>query len=309
MKCVDRWGNEIINNDTQNRILAFLYSKLPGRLLLKPLIQPWISGLAGAVMDSYVSKAFIPIFIKACKINIREYEERKYISFNDFFTRRVKAGRRIIDKNPNHLIAPCDGKLTVYQIDKDSRFTVKNTLYSLQSLLRSRKLAKHYQDGTLLVFRLSVDDYHRYCYIDNGRKTKNYRINGVFHTVNPLANDVYPIYKENTREFSLLYSENFGKVLVMEVGALLVGRIVNYHKEAYVRRGEEKGRFEFGGSTIIVCLEKGRAVIDEDIVKNSENGIETRVRMGERIGIISKSLPGAAAVAASMMHYTRGSSS
>lgn len=143
MKCVDRWGNEIINNDTQNRILAFLYSKLPGRLLLKPLIQPWISGLAGAVMDSYVSKAFIPIFIKACKINIREYEERKYISFNDFFTRRVKAGRRIIDKNPNHLIAPCDGKLTVYQIDKDSRFTVKNTLYSLQSLLRSRKLAKH----------------------------------------------------------------------------------------------------------------------------------------------------------------------
>lgn len=284
MRCMDRRGNEIRQNDTQNRILDFLYSKPLGRLLLRPLIQPWVSRLAGIVLDSSVSRAFIPLFIKACKIDIKEYGERRYLSYNDFFTRRVKEGRRIIDTKPSHLIAPCDGKLTVYHIDKDSRFTIKNTSYTLQSLLRSRKLAQYYQGGTLLLFRLSVDDYHRYCYIDNGKKTKNYRIKGVFHTVNPLANDIYPVYKENTREFSVLHSENFGKVLVMEVGALLVGRIVNYHEEAYVIRGEEKGRFEFGGSTIIVCLEKGRAVIDKDIVKNSENGIETKVRMGERIG-------------------------
>lgn len=284
MRCMDRRGNEIRQNDTQGKILDFLYNKQLGRLLLRPLIQPWLSRLAGAVLDSSFSRAFIPLFVKACKINMKEYEERRYFSYNDFFTRRVKAGRRIIDKRPSHLITPCDGKLTVYHIDKDSHFTIKNTTYTLQSLLRSRKLAKYYQGGTLLLYRLSVDDYHRYCYIDNGKKTKNYRIKGVFHTVNPLANDIYPVYKENTREFSVLYSENFGKVLVMEVGALLVGRIVNYHEEAYVRRGEEKGRFEFGGSTIIVCLEKGRAVIDADIIRNSENGIETKVRMGERIG-------------------------
>lgn len=284
MRCMDRRGNEIRQNNTQDKILDFLYNKQVGRLMLKPLIQPWLSRLAGAVLDSSFSRAFIPLFIKAYKINMNEYEERRYSSFNDFFTRRVKAGRRIIDTKPNHLIAPCDGKLTVYHIDKNSHFNIKNTPYTLQSLLRSRKLAKYYQGGTLLVFRLSVDDYHRYCYIDNGKKTKNYRIKGVFHTVNPLANDIYPVYKENTREFSVLHSENFGKVLVMEVGALLVGRIVNYHEEAYVRRGKEKGRFEFGGSTIIVCLEKGRAVIDADIIRNSENGIETKVRMGERIG-------------------------
>ena len=93
-----------------------------------------------------------------------------------------------------------------------------------------------------------------------------------------------PIYKENTREYSVLYSENFGKILIMEVGAMLVGRIVNYHEEAVVERGEEKGRFEFGGSTILVCLEKGRAVIDKDISENSFNGIETMVKMGEKIG-------------------------
>jgi len=74
----------------------------------------------------------------------------------------------------------------------------------------------------------------------------------------------------------------------MEVGALLVGRIINYHEKAYVKRGQEKGRFEFGGSTIIVCLEKDRAVIDNDIMQNSLNGIETLVKMGEKIGIATK---------------------
>ena len=72
---------------------------------------------------------------------------------------------------------------------------------------------------------------------------------------------------------------------MMEVGALLVGRIVNYHERKEVKRGEEKGRFEFGGSTVILCLEKNRAVIDEDILLNSSRGIETIVKMGEKIGV------------------------
>ena len=287
MKCADRKGNEIRQNDAQNKILSFLYNTQPGRILLKPLIQPCVSMLAGAFMDSSISRVFIPLFIKACNINMQDYEERKYSSYNDFFTRRVKAGKRVIDKEPKHLIAPCDGKLTVYTLDKDLQFTIKDTRYTLQSLLKSRKLADYYKDGSLLVFRLTVDDYHRYCYIDDGIKTKNYRIKGVFHTVNPLAGEQFPVYKENTREFCMLNSENFGRLMIMEVGALLVGKIVNYHEEACVRRGEEKGRFEFGGSTIVVCLEKNRVIIDEDIMRNSAGGIETVVRMGEKIGIVA----------------------
>lgn len=154
----------------------------------------------------------------------------------------------------------------------------------MESLLRSKKLAKRYEDGILLLFRLTVDDYHRYCYIDNGTKTRNWHIPGVFHTINPLASKVFPIYKENTREFSILKSENYGNILIMEVGALLVGKIVNYHEEMKVKRGDEKGRFEFGGSTIIVCLEKGKAKIDTDIINNSLKDIETMVKMGEKIG-------------------------
>lgn len=285
MKCMDRTGKEIKQNDTQDKILQVLYKNRLGRILLKLLIQPWVSNISGLVLNSSCSRILIPLFIKKYKINMKEYENRTYSSYNDFFTRKIKEGKRVFDKEPSHLISPCDGKLSVYNINKDSVFFIKNTSYTLKSLLKNKKLADYYEEGILLLFRLSVDDYHRYCYIDNGRKTKNYRIRGVFHTVNPLANDVVPVYKENTREYSILHSENFGKVLFMEVGAMMVGKIVNYHGKASVMRGEEKGRFEFGGSTIIICLEKGRVAIDEDILCNSLKGIETLVKMGEKIGI------------------------
>ena len=106
----------------------------------------------------------------------------------------------------------------------------------------------------------------------------------MLHTVNPIANDRYPIYKENAREYSVLHSENFGDILMMEVGALLVGRIVNHHQRARVTRGEEKGYFQFGGSTVVLLLEAGTAKIDDDILENSRANIETVVRMGEKIG-------------------------
>lgn len=285
MECIDRNGNRVIQNDLQSKILNYLYKNIFGKIMLKLLIKPWVSDISGVLLNSPCSRFLIPLFIKKNNIDMSEYENRTYFSFNDFFTRKIKKGTRKIDYNPDHLIAPCDGKLSVYNINKDSKFIIKNTEYNLRSLLRSKKLADYYENGTMLIFRLTVDDYHRYCYIDSGKKTKNYRIKGVYHTVNPIANDVTAVYKENTREFSVLYSENFGKILIMEVGALLVGKIVNYHEEAYVNRGEEKGRFEFGGSTIIVCIENGRVAIDQDIWQNSLNGIETVVKMGEKIGV------------------------
>ncbi len=287
MRCVDRSGNAIKQNNMQNNILKFLYKNKLGRKLLKLLIKPWVSNVSGVILNSSCSRILIPLFIKKYNINMEEYEDCTYSSYNDFFTRKIKEGQRIIDQQPNHLIAPCDGKLSVYHINQDSHFIIKNTPYTLKKLLKNKKLADYYENGTLLLYRLSVDDYHRYCYIDNGKKSKNYRIKGVYHTVNPLANQVVPVYKENTREYSILHSESFGRILIMEVGAMLVGKIVNYHEEANVKRGEEKGRFKFGGSTIIVCLEKGRIDIDKDILYNSLNGIETLVKMGEKVGNIT----------------------
>ena len=182
------------------------------------------------------------------------------------------------------LIAPCDGRLSVYPIREDGWFHVKNTPYNAASLLKSQLLMDKFDGGYLWLFRLCVDDYHRYVYPVTGRKSKNIHIPGIFHTVNPVANDVYPIYKENTREYCLIQTEDYGTVLMMEVGALLVGKIENRTLEsARVIRGEEKGNFAFGGSTIIVMTQKGQAVPAQRFLQNTLCGEETRVRLGELV--------------------------
>ena len=106
----------------------------------------------------------------------------------------------------------------------------------------------------------------------------------VFHTVNPIANDYYPIYKQNARSYSLLHTDHFDDVVYMEVGAMMVGKICNHQINEFVR-GQEKGYFEFGGSTIVVLFKKDVVKIDEDIIQNSSYHHETRVLMGEKIGV------------------------
>lgn len=280
----NRNGQMFDRQNGQDKLLSRLYGSAAGRMLLRPLVSPVVSRAAGWFLSTRASKVLIGPFIRSNGIDMSQYEPAEYRSYNEFFSRRIRPGMRPVDPHPRHLIAPCDSKLTVLDITGDSVFTLKHTPYTVQSLLRSEELAEKYQGGKALIFRLTVDDYHRYCYAMDGRKESNIRIPGVLHTVNPIANDVYPIYKENAREYSLLHTVCFGDVLMMEVGALLVGRIVNHHQEAEVRRGEEKGYFQFGGSTVILLLEKDTAVIDGDIEENSAANIETIVRMGEKIG-------------------------
>ncbi len=271
-------------NGIQDRMLGFLYKTKPGRVLLRWLIVPGVSKAAGYFMDSSFSTLFIKPFIKYNKINMDEYEEREYKNFNDFFTRKVKEGSRSFSEEKTDLCSPCDAKLSIYDITEDAVFYVKGTHYNIESLTKSKKLAQYYKGGTLCIFRLCVDDYHRYAYIDAGKQKRNYKIPGVLHTVNPIACGEFPVYKENSREFSVLYSKNFGHVLTMEVGAMMVGRIKNYKGETYALRGQEKGRFEYGGSTVILAFAKGEAIIDEEIINNSKYGFETLVKMGEVIG-------------------------
>lgn len=281
----DRNGNLVPGDDGQDRFLEWMYGTRPGRLLVKLMIRPGVSRAAGWLLDRRVSALAVRPFIRKNHICMDDFEQRRFRSFNDFFTRRVLPGKRPVDDAPAHLIAPCDSKLTVYDIRPDSRFRVKGTEYTLEGLLQSKELAETFLGGTLLLFRLTVGDYHRYTYIDSGFVTGSTRIPGVFHTVNPSAASRCPIYRENTREYSLLESLRFGTVLQMEVGAAMVGRIVNAPGSRNVRRGEEKGRFEFGGSTVIVLLQKGRAILDADLLRNTAQDAETVVRLGERIGI------------------------
>lgn len=284
MKYCDRTGKRWEDSSRQDRLLAWVYSHKASRAVMKCMTTPWISKMGGYMLGSSFSKLLIAPFVKSNHIDLSLYESRRYTSYNDFFTRQIKKECRPVSMESAELISPCDGKLSVYPINEDSVFHIKHSAYTIESLTRSRKIASKYKGGWCVLIRLTVDDYHRYCYVDDGLKTKNYRIPGCFYTVNPAAVEAVPVYKENSREFTMIHSRNFGDIIQMEVGALLVGKIVNHHEEAMVVRGHEKGYFEFGGSTVILLLDGKRVHIAEDLCKNTADGYETKVSMGEVIG-------------------------
>lgn len=266
-------------------MLDKLYHTLPGRMLLKPLTSPFFSRIGGFLLNTGISACMVAPFVRKYKICMKDYQKEDYASFNAFFRREILPGKRPIAEGEKVLISPCDGKLSCYPVTENSRFVVKHSVYTLESLLKNRGLAEHYHGGLLLVFRLTVDDYHHFCYVADGKKTENVRIAGVLHTVRPIATETVPVYAENERQYSLLKTQNFGVVMMMEVGAMLVGKIVNHHGATEVRRGQEKGYFEFGGSTVILCFQRGILRLDDRIWADSIAGIETPVHMGERIGI------------------------
>ena len=286
MDYIDLQGKKVSNITNQDKLLSFLYTNIFGRMLLKPLIQPQVSKLAGRYLSSAHSKWLISKFIERNEINMDIYEECDYSSFNDFFTRKIKPDSRPVPEDLDVLISPCDCLATVYPIQENTTFSIKNTEYTLRSLLRSPRLAKRFRSGYAYILRLTVEDYHRYLYSVSGKQSKNYHIDGTFHTVNPIANDYLPIYKENTREYTVIHSKEFGDVLQMEVGALLVGKISNHKQSTVVTRGEEKGFFEYGGSTIVVLNQKGRVTPRSDILTNSKNGYETKVLQAHPLGIL-----------------------
>lgn len=269
----------------QERILSALYDHAAGRLLLKILTAPWVSKAGGWLLSTRISRLAVGPFARRSGIDLGEYLGAPYHSFNEFFSRRIRPELRPIPENPELFISPCDSRLTALPITPDSRFTLKGTEYTLASLLRNEELAERFSGGWCLIFRLCVDDYHRYCYVADGEKEDNTFLPGVLHTVNPIACGHYPIYKENAREYAVLHTEYWGDILMMEVGALMVGKIVNHHGAARVARGQEKGFFQFGGSTVVVLLKENTLRIDRDILENSEAGIETVVRYGEKIGV------------------------
>lgn len=273
---------EISYND--DPAINFLYHTLPGRILLRVLTKPAISRFLGMLLDRRFSTLFVQTFIKNNKICLDEYKDVKYSSFNDFFTREVRDGFRPISPDTFEVIAPCDSKLTAYPVTEDRVFRIKNSVYDVSSLLGDEKLADEFIDGMCLIFRLTPEDYHRYCYIDDGEIISSKKMKGVLHTVRPIALQGYNIYAQNAREYAVLQTRNFGKVIQMEVGALFIGRIVNHAASGTFKRGEEKGRFEFGGSTIVLLFQKDTIKVDEAILQNTRDNRETVVKMGNKIG-------------------------
>lgn len=276
----DRLGNEWYIKESN--VVRFFYGNIIGRLIVRIFSIPLFSKIMGLFLDSKLSKFKIKSFIKKNNIDMSLYKEKDYKSFNDFFTREIKN----IDysKNKDDFISPCSSKLSVYDINEDGLYKIKNSYYRIKDLVNNNFIYKEFIGGKLLIFRLEATDYHRYIYIDNGSKEKNVFVPGILNTVRPIVLKHFNIYKQNSREYTIMHTDNFDDVIQIEVGAIMVGKINNKHEEYTFKKGEEKGMFEFGGSTIVLMIKKDIVDLDNDIIKNSSDGFETKVSVGESIG-------------------------
>ena len=278
MQIVNRVTKEIID-PKEKGIIRFMYEKKGGRALLKVLSSRVVANIVRGYMKSVFSIPYKRMIIKKNNINLDIYEDRKYLCYNTFFIRRRK--KIEFDSDKNSFISPAESKLLVLKLNENTKLDIKGSSYTLEEILKD-DIYKEYINGYALIFRLEETDYHRYIYIDNGTRSKYNHIKGILHTVQPIAYKKYKIFHENTREWTILHTENFDDVIHMEVGAMNIGRIEN-NPETKFHKGDEKGHFEFGGSTIILFVKHGIIEIDKDILDNSKKFMETKVNVGEKV--------------------------
>lgn len=273
-----------------DKYLTWCYESPLGKSLTELFVKKKaFSYFYGKFCDSPFSKRKILPFIKEFNINMNECINSKddFTSFNDFFVRKLKPSARPINNDRKSLISPGDGRVFAYEnININSLIQVKDINYNLSELIANKDLAKKYDGGTCLILRLCPVDYHRFHFVDNGLISETNKVKGNYYSVNPIALERIPkLYCQNKREYSIQASENFGDILYIEVGATCVGSIIqSYKANTYVKKGDEKGYFKFGGSTTILFFEKDKIKIDEDIINQTLMGYETKVLMGEVIG-------------------------
>lgn len=270
--------------------LKFLYYNPFGTLTLEAIVKrKFLSKWYGKKMDSPKSCGMIEKFVNDNGIDLEESKKslKEFTSFNDFFVRELKDGARKIDYDEDTLVSPADGKIFVIENLRDSsKFFLKGEEFSLLEFFKDEKLAEKYLGGIMVIVRLAPCDYHRFHFPADGKISENKKIEGYYYSVSPHAiRKNFRIFCENKREYSILATEKYGEICICEIGATMVGGITQTYKpNSTVKKGEEKGYFYFGGSTVIMFLEKDRVEIDRDILENSINGIETKIFMGEGIG-------------------------
>ena len=266
--------------------LVWLYYNPIGEATLWTLAKrKLVSSVYGKMMDRTSSGKRIHAFIEDFDIDMSVVREQEFKNFNDFFTRKLKDNARPVDTSLNIVISPADGKIMAYADISNSDFIIKGFRFDVSSFLDNPVLAQKYLEGTLIIIRLAPVDYHRFHFPVSGNLTPDKKIEGDYYSVNPFAlRKKAEVFFLNKREYTIISNPLFGDVIMAEVGATMVGGIVQTYKGNSVKKGEEKGYFKFGGSTVVLLFEKSKIDMDKDILINTANGYETVVKMGERIG-------------------------
>lgn len=247
------------------------------------LPQHLISRLVGVLAHSSIpaiKDPFIRTFIKHFKVNMDEAERQhasEFNSFNDFFTRSLKADARLIDHHPKHLACPVDGAISqLGKIEGDHLFQAKGHEFSLTSLLGGNSaLASTFIDGDFATIYLAPKDYHLIHMPCDGTLTHMVHVPGQLFSVNQATAAKVPgLFARNERVVAIFDTE-FGPMAMVLVGAMIVASIetvwaglvcpkgkavsqFNYTNQdpILLKKGEEMGRFKLG-STVVMCLPKG----------------------------------------------------
>ena len=275
-------GKRIVESVMGDGALRFAYETLLGRTLWTVLFGSKLpSAWLGRRYDSPKSKKDIAALasIPGCLPDEAEKPLSEYGSFNEFFTRRLKPGARPVGDG---LVSPADGRLRLYLgADADTPFPLKGATKSLRTVFDEEAPAGKYD---IAVIRLAPVDYHRFHFPCDCLTAEPARVlPGKYHSVNPIALARYPdVYADNERQIVKGLGA-FGDFWLVDVGAFGVGTIVQTYSGSRHAKGDEKGYFKFGGSTVIFVAPAGAVVFDEDLVRNSASGLETQVRCSERI--------------------------
>ena len=282
-------GQTQIETPPGEGFLKLLYNNPFGKMAILPIAKrKFLSALYGKRMNKASSTKKIEGFVKQLNIDMNEAEKSisDYTSFNDFFYRKLKSGARPI---ANDFISPGDGKLLAFENIADvHNFFVKGRKFTLKEFLNDDELAERFSNSSLLILRLAPNDYHRYHFPHKGTPSAMTKIKGDYFSVSPyaLASNFTTVFCENKREYCILSTQEKGDIIVSPVGATMVGTIIETYKaNSEVEKGDEMGYFAFGGSTIVVLIDKEKIKIDADILENTKNRIETFVKMGEKIGV------------------------
>jgi len=289
IKYVERYSNEIKTEKVPGEFwLVWLYNNPIGKLSLEGLVKrKFVSDFYGKRMDSPKSANKIYDFVNDYNINLSEAQKQHFKSFNDFFYRKLKPEFRPINFDTNIVVSPADGKILVYQDITNQDFIVKGYKFNIYSFLQDSSLAKEYLNGSLAIIRLCPADYHRFHFPVSGTVTDSFNINGDYYSVSPIAvKKKIELFCMNKRSITQLYNPVFDNIIISEIGATMVGSIIQTYNTSKVKKGEEKGYFKFGGSTVVLFFEKNRVKFDEDLIKNSQNNMETTIKFGEQIGVV-----------------------
>jgi phosphatidylserine decarboxylase len=272
--------------------LRFAYENPLGRWLTLLLFsRPFVSRLFGWHMRRPASARKVRPFVERYAVDATEFSRQleDYRSFNDFFTRELKPDARPVDTDPQSAVFPADGRhLGWQQLGTEERIFVKGQVWNLPGLLGGDDgLARRFAGGSLVLSRLCPVDYHHFHYPVGGTVLASRWLDGRLYSVSPVAlrRRIACIW-ENKRRLTRIRTGTFGEVCFIEVGATNVGSIRQHPLPAdgRVAKGESKGWFEFGGSSVITLFEPGRVRLSADLLEQSAAGVELYAHVGDWMG-------------------------